>query len=734
MHAQLPSKTIVLLGAGHTNAHILTRWRMEPIADARLICVSDFPIATYSGMLPGVLSQQLPVEAMKIDLVRLCRAVGAELILDEVVGLDRPRQRLEFAGRPPLRFDVLSVGIGSVPTGRSAAADDDRTLAIKPMQTFLPRLAHAIELAAGRSAPGDALRIAIVGGGVAGVEVALCLQQWLAKRRPDEPYELTVIDGGEKLAHGLSDPAQRILQREIDSRRIETLLGQRVTRINAGRIELDDGGEREFSLVLLATSAKPPPLLEALGLPRNERGFLLTDAALRCIDGDPVFAVGDCGSIQNEPLPKAGVYAVRQGPILWNNIQRTLRNQPLRQYRPQRSFLKLLCLGDGRAVASYRGLGFSGRLAWTWKKYIDGRFMRMHQDYEPTMMSASAKPEDAEMRCVGCGGKVGGRVLRRVLSQLDIPSSKLVESGLEAPDDAAVLRPSERPLTATVDFFAPPLDDMYLSGRIAALNALNDVYAMGGQPAVALASISLPRGADRDQEQLLLELLSGALVELRRAGATLAGGHTLEGPRTTIGFTVLGELKRPPLAKSALRQDDALILTKPLGSGVLLAAHMRAGCPADAFASLIDGMLQSSADAVRVAATFGVKAATDVTGFGLAGHLVEMLQASGCSASLNLETLPLLPGAEAQFRRGLESTMAPANRDLVEGYLDCEAGANDSWRRSALFDPQTSGGLLLAAQPADADGLVEALHDAGYPHATGIGKVEAGAGARLRCV
>lgn len=324
-------------------------------------------------------------------------------------------------------------------------------------------------------------------------------------------------------------------------------------------------------------------------------------------------------------------------------------------------------------------------------------------------------------------------MLRRVLEQLDVPKHAMMIRGLEAPDDAAVLQPSHSPLAATVDFFAPPLEDMYLCGRIAALNALNDVYAMGGKPAAALASISLPHGGGQEQEQLLLDILSGALHELRTADATLAGGHTLEGPRTTIGFTVLGELGDAPLAKSALQPGDALILTKSLGSGVLLAAHMQARCSAEYFVPLVRNLLLSNAEAAQVAAQFGVKAATDVTGFGLGGHLLEMLTASRLSASLQLADLPLLPGAESLLAENLRSTMEPANRDLVHDRFDPVAGADGSPRHAILFDPQTSGGLLLAAPRADAGRIVAALRDVGYAEAAVIGEVEKGDDVRLRC-
>src|SRR2546423_12371417 len=174
MSPNLPEHDVVLLGVGHTNAHVLRMWRMEPIRRARLTCVSNLPVSTYSGMLPAVLAGQYAPAAMEIDLVRLCAAAGARLVVGNVVGLDRERRRLLFSERPPLPFDVLSIGIGSVPSRDGLQAADETLLPIKPMQTFLPRLEGGVR-AATETAKGQALQIVLVGGGVGGLGITFLL-------------------------------------------------------------------------------------------------------------------------------------------------------------------------------------------------------------------------------------------------------------------------------------------------------------------------------------------------------------------------------------------------------------------------------------------------------------------------------------------------------------------------------------------------------------------------------
>lgn len=706
MQSTLPRHDIVLLGVGHTNAYVLRMWRMAPVADARLTCVSNFPVATYSGMLPGVLAGQYPPERMQIDLVRLCAAAGARLIISEVTGLDTGNRQLLFADRPPLPFDVLSIGIGSVPT-RKGVKTDCTLLEIKPMQTFLQRLNTRLDELRARIADRP-LRATIVGAGAGGVEIAFCLSARIAGA------ELTLVSANGDVPNGTTSGTQKRVHRELENRGVHIITNRRVTEVNNGTLRLDNGDSIPADLVLWATGASPPPLLENLPLPKDERGFLSTRPTLQTTADLPIFVVGDTGTIEGEELPKAGVYAVREGPVLWENMQRTLAGKPLQRYVPQRSFLKLLNTGDGGAIAEYKGFSFHGRWCWKLKDFIDGRFMDKYQNYEPMPMEATRTlpASGSLMRCAGCGGKVGGSVLARVLKRLDIPASEHVLLGLDRPDDAAVvLPPNGRAMAVTVDFFAAPLDDPYLVGRIAALNAASDLFAIGAKPTAALALATIPVGRETQQEQLLFELLAGSLRELREMGATLIGGHTIEGPQVTLGFTMLAEQTAdPPRTKDRLKAGDVLVLTKPLGTGVLLAAHMRAQCRAEWHSPLLGSMLQSNQPAAMLAEEFAIAATTDVTGFGLAGHLLEMLEASDVSCELQLSHLPLLPGAAELITEGIESTLAPANR-AAEASMQVTAEQRNAAEFHALFDPQTGGGLLLAVPAGSVEPFLARLHE-----------------------
>jgi len=577
--------------------------------------------------------------------------------------------------------------------------------------------------------------LVLVGAGAAGVEVSLCLEAMLSRR--GVAAKITLLDAGERILDGYLDRLVELAEQELSEREIEYRPKTRVRGYEDGRLRLDEGPTLESDLVIWATGAAPPPALDGFDLPKSDDGFLAVDRTLRSTGGAPVFVVGDTATLVHHPVPKAGVYAVREGKILFENLRRVFDGRPLVEYEPQSGFLSLLALGDGRAVGQYKGRAFLGEWVWELKDFIDRRFMRKHQEVEPMteeMMEkraardAAARKDGDErpaMRCRGCGGKVGASILEDALASLDVPASPYVAQGLDAPDDAAVLaKDVGAPEVLSVDFFQSFLDDPWIVGRVAANNALSDLFATGADPIGAMAMVTLPEASRKQQTEMLRHLLAGGLRELAAAGATLLGGHTTEGAETTIGYTVIGRLgDAKPFTKGSLRAGDRLVLTKPLGTGVLLAGLPLCRTRAPWIEAALASMLASNRAAAALARELDLTAVTDVTGFGLGGHLLEMLDASGVTARLDLDALPLLPGFESLATGGVRSSLDPSNRE-IESRIDVARPTDRSTARyAALFDPQTSGGLLLAI-PADkvTDGL-RRLEGAGYADAAVVAEV-----------
>ncbi len=723
MNERLSRRHVVLIGVGHTNAHLVRMWRMNAPPDTDLTCISNFPVVTYSGMLPAVLAQQVPRDQMEIDLVRLCNSVSARLITDPVIGIDHSSREIRFEARPNIPFDFLSIGIGSIPSFDDVQVESDSLVRIKPMQTFLQRMRTTLE-AREKIEGKDHLDVVIVGSGVAGVEVTLCLPPFIHSVSR-LPCKLRIVTRSEMVVPDLEPRTRRLLTDELDRRRVSVTAGTAVKRILRDSVVLDDGTRVPADLVIWATGAAPPPLLTRLGLALDPRGFLETDRTLQSTSMKGVFAVGDTGSMKGEPVPKAGVYAVRQGPVLWDNLHRFLEGKPLKEYKPQRSFLKLINLGDGRAVGQWKRIAFAGHWAMKLKHHIDTSFMDMFR-VEDSMLDDNASNGTANelaMQCRGCGCKLGTDVLTAGLG---------LGQGAKF-EDAAVIDSDETGSSiASTDFFSSPLPDPFLAGRVAALHSASDVIVSGGIPSSALANVVLPPGDPNSQQRALSDLLAGARQEFTAMGASLVGGHTIVGPRMELGFTVIGKsLGRKLIRKGNLQVGDRLVLTKPIGTGVLLAAHMQSRCSAEHYQQLLARMLERQHPWTQVTNDCNIEAGTDITGFGLAGHLLEMLQSSEVAAVIDLDAVPCLPGAVEAIGSGIESTLAPSNR-CADASIEASEGLRKRPQYDLLFDPQTCGGLLFGVPEERLSRLFEAAEAAGLSTPVTIGEIVTQQDARIR--
>ncbi len=326
----------------------------------------------------------------------------------------------------------------------------------------------------------------------------------------------------------------------------------------------------------------------------------------------------------------------------------------------------------------------------------------------------------------GCGAKLSKGLLDTILCGLPRLESEALIVGIESADDAGIVRlDPETGLIHTVDFFPPMVDDPYSFGRIAAANALSDVYAMGGRPLAALNIVSFP--LEEHGREVLKEILRGGLAALGEACALLAGGHTIEGQELLYGMAVTG-LVHPDRIwhNGGARPGDALVLTKPLGSGlVTTAAKAGLAKPAD-LTTAIRWMATLNGAAAEAAADAQPDAVTDVTGFGLAGHAAEMAAASSLEISLELAALPVLPGALEAASTGLVPAGAAKNRRSLDTTLELAPGA-DPLRVDLALDPQTSGGLLIACSHQRAQALVRRL-----PGAAVVGGCQQGEAGLIR--
>lgn len=711
------TRDLVMIGGGHTHALVLRLWAMAPIPGVRLTLISPEPTAAYSGMLPGHVAGHYPREALQIDLVKLARHAGARLILGRAAGIDRAARRIAVPGRPDVAYDIASIDIGITSDMPGLPGFMDHAVPAKPLDAFADAWEGFATLAARDEVAPD---VAVIGGGVAGVELALA-----ARHRLGAAARVTVIERDEALAL-IGKGARDALRRHMAQAGITLIEHCAADRVEAAAVVLVDGRTVPSTFTLGAAATRPQGWLQGTGLALAD-GFVAVRDTLQTETDPALFAAGDIAHMGFAPRPKAGVYAVRQAPILHQNLAVALTGKgAMRRYRPQRDYLKLISTGGKGAVADKWGLPLDGGWLWRWKDRIDRRFMDMFQQLPAMAVPALPDPVAAGVAeelasgkplCGGCGAKVGRAGLVAALSGLPVPVRPDV---LSSPgDDAAILACGDRRQVLTTDHVRAFVEDPWLLTRITAIHALGDVWSMGAQPQAALAQIILPRMSDALQARTLTEIMAAAAEVFRAEGAEIVGGHTSLGSELTVGFTVTGLTDAAPVTIAGARPGDVLILTKPIGTGVILAAEMVKAAPGAAVAGALASMQQPMGDAAAILGPVA-HAMTDVTGFGLAGHLGAILEASGAAAEIALDAVPFLPGAVQLSSQGHGSTLLPANRASA---LPMELPVRPEVE--LLFDPQTAGGLLAAVPEDRADATVAALTAAGVTAAI-IGRVTAG--------
>ena len=717
MQMQTPDvRDLLLLGGGHSHVQVLKHFAMQPLPGVRLTLISDDYVSPYSGMVPGYIAGHYSLDEIQIALEPLCRRAGARFICAKVTGLDRDSGRVLMAGRPALRYDVLSINSGAQPNLHGLPG-----IAVKPISGFLTQwpglLASTSCEATGDPASSAPSKngVALVGAGAGGVEVAFAC-------RASMPAQVPVKLIGPTLLPGLNRAARKLVRQAMREKNIE-YIAQRVTNActaaDGFRLSLDNESVEEAMQLLWVTDVRAPHWLAESGLDCDDKGFVRVNTFLQSVNDRHIFVAGDAAHLQGRERAKAGVFAVRAAPILAANLARAVQGLPLQgpnsQFRPQNNFLTLIGLGapDQPDALAIRGAwALRGKLFWRLKNWIDQRFIRRFNEL-PAMDTpsldlpaplAAALPDDP-MRCGGCGAKLAADPLKRVLQKLPSQSAAHVTLGIG--DDAAEVRHGTGATLLSVDGFRAMIDDPYLLGRICAHHSLNDLYAMGAQPVSALALATIPFMAEAMMEDDLHQLLRGVVDVLNASNTPLVGGHSAEGAELSIALTVTGTPGQTTLTKAGAQEGDTLILTKPLGTGVILAGSMRGIHVPGAVAGAVNCMDSSNAASVEILRDCGVNALTDVTGFGLLGHLSEMLRGSGCGVSLRLKEIPLLPGALLMAKQGVASSLQAANALALADFT--LAADLDTERLGLLSDPQTSGGLLASVPALRADACLEAL-------------------------
>ena len=650
-----------MAGGGHTHAMVLKEWIMRPERrPKRMVTLINRSSTTlYSGMIPGMIGGVYKREDLVIDIRKLCELAGVAFVQAEITGLDKERKCLYLHNRTDLNFRWLSLDLGAV--SRKSA----KGIGIKPIEEALSFVEGEDDLC---EAP-----LRVVGAGAAGIEVVLGLRRRWPKRR----LEL-------KERYGQLGPGTRkILER--------------------ANINLVDE-EKDVSIpTLLCTGSKGQNWLKNAGLPLNSDGRIKTDSCLRVEGNKYIFATGDCGIISKSPRPASGVWAVKAGKVLAKNLEAICSGKQLQSWRPQRNAIQIIGTEKNEAWIKWGKwqLGPSKNF-WKLKKRIDKSFMDSFKFVE--LMD---KKEISEISCRGCAAKLGAESLQGALNKTGLSGDT---------EDAAII--SKKPwILQTIDGFPALISDPWLNGRITALHACSDIWSCGGEVTSAMLNVTLPLITKAEQEEILAQTIGGVKAALEEQGAILIGGHTMESrskptvPVTTgvqLAITANGITEQKPWMKKGIKRGDILLISRPLGTGLLFAGLMHGETKAEEIEKVLSTMNESQHEMIKKIKILGVdiNACTDITGFGLLGHLNEMLEDNNeIKVILNAEKIPAYDGVHGLIKKGIRSTLAPENSRAYESLnevIELE-GKNRSEALELLIDPQTCGPLLISCQKREAE-------------------------------
>ncbi len=711
------SRDLVLVGGGHAHALMLRMWGMRPVQGVQVTLINPEPTAPYSGMLPGHIAGHYARDDLEIDLVKLARFSGARMIFGAADGIDADRKVIHVPGRGEIAYDVASLDVGLHARAVHIPGFSEFGIGAKPLDEYADRWDAFLEQVKTSRKAG---KVAVIGGGVAGCELALAMAHRL--RGLGKGNCVTLIEANTKLASG-TPGADRVLREEMLRLGVTVVSAVEVEAVTAEAVKLRGYSDVASEFTVGTAGGFAHEWLAAADLPKDPMGFVQVDDQLLVSGRKDLFAVGDCAALMASPRPKAGVFAVRAAPVLHHNISAALTGGAMKLFRPQADYLKLMSLGGKDAMAAKWGrcLATPKAQLWRWKNHIDQSFMRKFSELPEMKTAAPEGPvalgvQSDQILCGGCGAKVAPGQLGAALAET--PAAKRADVLQGAGDDGAVLKMGGQKQVLSVDHLRGFVADHGLMARTATVHALGDVWAMGAKPQSALLSVTLPRMTPELQARAMREILTGVGEIVRGAGGEIVGGHSSMGAELSIGLTVTGLLDGKPIILAGGKAGDVLILTRPIGSGTVLAAEMQGKANGRDVAALYEILAQPQGDAAEILR--GAHAMTDVTGFGLAGHVMAMCRASGVAAEISLKDIPVYAGAEALAEVGHRSTIFEDNK------LAAPVFGPETAKTALLHDPQTSGGFLAAVAMGEADGLVGELQKAGHRAAI-IGRVTEGA-------
>ena len=678
------TKQLVLIGGGHANVQVLKKLSMNTIKGLHTILISEHFEATYSGMTPGYIHKDFSKEEISIDLQKLCFNAGATFIKDKVVKIDNNYQKLELHNLPSVHYDVLSINTGSISSTEGIKIENSsRCFLVKPISLLVKNLSKIDQIIKNKKN-----KIAIIGGGVASYELAFSLS-----RRYENNLEITILGKNILKEKNLNKKTKKNLKKISNYLGIKEIQGE-VVLISETHLTLKNGDMFEYDISLVSSGADIENWLSKSNFKKDKNGFIAVNNNLLSTNDKNVFVTGDACSIENNFRPKSGVMAVRQGQVLKENIFHKLTGRPLIKFRPQKNWLYLIGTYKNYALLNYFFLSFHGRWCWKLKEWIDKGFIKKFKFTNNINMTKKnlelEKSKDIKMYCQGCGSKVSKNTLVKFLNE---------EKSNPELSDASIINTSTSSLMQSIDHIKLFTSlNPYDFGIISYLHSQNDILSSGGTVQTISVSQALPFSEGIIENFYMEYFMKGIKSESIKDDSVIVSGHSYQSKEPGITITMNGVFEKQ-ISKNQGQENDLIYLSKPLGTGYLLAAYFNNSDLLSSidFQNLLEWLKKGNSQASEISKSFRSNITTDISGFGLASHLSDICKSSRLSAEIKLNK-EILINKNIGILENFKSTGFDNNYSSTVN----EILISDSNKlKNILYDPQTNGPLLLSIHEKD---------------------------------
>ena len=682
---------LVLIGGGHSHIMLIMELSKKPIRGNRITLISNEIDTPYSGMIPGFIEGIYNWRETHIDLYKLCFKLDIRFIHSEVLEISAINKEIVLKNRPKIKFDVLSINTGIQSNNKTIKGALKYCIPVKPISKLSNNFLTEIE---------KNNNIAFIGGGPASVELALGLQKRFKNNKSN--LKISIITGKNGLLSSFPPKTKKVAKQTLQKSQINVIEKVEVIEVQKDKLILSNKTKLKIDKSVLSTNAMPPEWIKKSDLFLNSNNFIIVNDKFQT-NYNYVFAAGDIVDFNNQNLGKSGVFAVKSGKPLARSIRKFIQKEVAVPYKFNKSYLSIIGLANGLAIATKYNFTFTSRFCFLLKKFIDQKFVKkfnnLNQDNSYTFINLfkifdfitqknhkniSAHP----MQCRGCAAKVDFNALKTTLPKEIITTSEDAINVNNYPN-----------LYQSVDMISSIVSDPYLLGKIAANHAISDIIAVNSKLISALMILQLPFSNSEINSRDLEQVTSGASDVFKLAGCSISGGHTMVGKDKdpVIGFSVVGEKKNVVNDKirSNLKINDVLILTEKIGSGIIFSGINNDIIDSYYQIEVLNQMSQGNINFSKVSNKLKTLLMTDITGFGLANHLLNLIKRDIGKTGLTIypDRIPIFNGVREALSKNVRSSLFDKNFNTAQ--KDLIYNRETRLIDEILYDPQTVGGLAF---------------------------------------